>query len=190
FLDVGCGLGMGLMYAQRFGFKLYATELDQDAIDFVNRELNAAVFHGDLLESNYADEQFDYIYMYHVIEHVLDPVKYVAEMNRILKPGGTLFIGTPNISSFIYRVYRAIKFLTWSVPGIVDGLEHTFLFNRKTLQQVCGNAGFKMVKHKKLALEESLSNILRSDLSLQKKVSRYVQTFFSTNQDVVFRKPL
>ena len=48
FLDIGSGLGLGLAYAQKLGFKLYATEFDQNAIDFINTNFDADCFLGDL----------------------------------------------------------------------------------------------------------------------------------------------
>jgi len=46
-------------------------------------------------ESNYADE----IHMYHVLEHLHDPLEKVEELHRILKPGGILYIRVPHFSS-------------------------------------------------------------------------------------------
>lgn len=189
FLDIGCGLGIGLTYAERFNYQLYATELDADAISFVKQHFDVEVFHGELLNADYPDQYFDYIYINHVIEHVLDPAAYMQTVHRILKPGGIVFIGTPNISSFIYRAYRAIAFLRWRIPGIVDGLEHTFLFNKETLKALGEQAGLQMIFHKNLALGETLQNILKSNLTSLKKLARYAQTFFSVNQEMIFRKP-
>ena len=45
------------------------------------------------------DNEFDKIYAKHVIEHVLDPLKFLQECYRILKPAGSIFIETPHFSS-------------------------------------------------------------------------------------------
>ncbi|HEY0895911.1 MAG TPA: class I SAM-dependent methyltransferase [Sphingobacteriaceae bacterium] len=185
FLDIGCGLGAGLIYARKLGFKLFGTELDPDAIGFVNEHFDAAIFHGDLLAAKYPDEFFDYIFFNHVIEHVLDPKAYIREIVRILKPGGILYIGTPNISAPFYRMYRAFRFASFRVPQIIDGIEHTFLFNKKTLTDICTTNGLSVIRHRNLAVGDSLTNIMKSDMSLKKKISRFVQTKFNVNQELI-----
>ncbi len=45
------------------------------------------------------DNSYDEIYAKHIIEHLNDVVSFIKEMERILKPGGTVFIATPHFSS-------------------------------------------------------------------------------------------
>lgn len=45
-----------------------------------------------------ADNSFDEIYAKHVIEHLNDPIGFMSEMTRALKPGGTIFVETPHFS--------------------------------------------------------------------------------------------
>ena len=49
----------------------------------------------DMFPDNYADE----IHVYHVLEHLHDPLKKMEELHRILKPGGKLFLRVPHFSS-------------------------------------------------------------------------------------------
>lgn len=44
----------------------------------------------------YADNQFDYVVSFQVIEHIEDDQAFVREISRVLKPGGTLIMTTPN----------------------------------------------------------------------------------------------
>ena len=46
----------------------------------------------------YANETFDVVYSSHVLEHVIDETKSLAEMRRVLKKDGTLIIGMPTAS--------------------------------------------------------------------------------------------
>ena len=188
FLDVGCGLGMGLAYAHRLGFELYATEYDQGAIEFVQEKFPVKVFRGDLSEAKFPSNHFDFIHISHVIEHVLDPKGYLIEMKRILKPGGTLAIGTPNMSSLLYRSYKWFNHLTLKVPRIVDGLEHTFIFPFDLLAKITEEQGFTKKLHYSYSLGDKYSNLIRYKMHLNNKLSRIVQNFFKINQWIVCTK--
>ena len=63
------------------------------------------VFHGTLDEFE-TDDKFDLVFMSHVIEHVLDPVATVAKIRTLLKPGGVLYLETPNVRSLDARLWR------------------------------------------------------------------------------------
>ncbi|MCH7397725.1 methyltransferase domain-containing protein [Belliella sp. DSM 107340] len=185
FLDVGCGLGMGLAYANRLGFELFATEFDQGAIDFVKSQFPVNVHKGDLDTANFPDNYFDFIHMSHVIEHVLDPVAYFTEMKRILKPEGTLAIGTPDMSSLLYKSYKWLNHLQLKVPRIIDGLEHTYIFPKGLLADLIKQQGLTIKLHYSHTLGEKYRNLVKYKMPIKKKVSRVVQNFFKINQWIV-----
>ncbi len=189
FLDVGFGLGEELVVFHKLGFSIYGTEFDQDCINFISASIpGSTLFRGDLLDAHYPDNFFDVINVCHVIEHVLNPVAYAKELQRILKPGGILIIATPDISSFAYRMYRIINFLSLRVPLIVDGLEHTVVFNKKALAKLTSDHNFQIIEHFRESLGESLTNIRASNMTFRKKIVRYLQTFVRINQVLISRK--
>ena len=190
FLDIGFGLGFQLYLAQKLGAaNLYGTELDKDAIDFVKPFLNNAnLFHGELKDAVYPDQHFDLINLCHVIEHVLNPVQYMEELYRITKKNGVLIIATPNIGTWPYLLFRLFNFMTLKIPLIVDGLEHTFIFNKKNLIALTERVGFKVVEHYNEAVNDSFSNIFKSNLTFKKKVLRFIQTKLKINQVLVVTK--
>ncbi|GAB3230351.1 class I SAM-dependent methyltransferase [Algoriphagus aestuariicola] len=188
FLDVGCGLGLGLAYANQLGCDLYATEFDQGALDFVSDHFSVKTFRGDLWSASFPNDSFDFIHISHVIEHVLDPRAYVREMKRILKPGGKVAIGTPDISSSLYRLHRWTKLLRLEVPDVIDGLEHTFIFPKSVLRALCESEGLKPIDHFTHSLGEKIGNLIRYKMPLSKKVNRLIQNFFQVNQWIICQK--
>ncbi|GAA0877270.1 hypothetical protein GCM10009119_02380 [Algoriphagus jejuensis] len=188
FLDVGCGLGLGLAYANQFGCELSATEFDQGALDFISGHFNVKTFRGDVWSAGFPDDTFDFIHISHVIEHVLDPRAYVLEMKRIVKPGGYIAIGTPDISSSLYTLHRWTKLLRLQVPDVIDGLEHTFIFPKPVLRSLCEAEGLHVVDHYTHSLGEKLGNLIRYKMPLTQKINRLIQNFFQVNQWIVCRK--
>ena len=188
FLDVGCGLGNILAYAEKLNFDLYATDYDDEALSFVNSNFKIKCYNGDLINAKFPDNFFDQVNICHVIEHVLNPKELLLEIKRILKPGGFLSLGTPNSSSFLYRFYRHLMLLRLKVPEVIDGLEHTYIFSEKLLANTCKDLGFSIESHYTVGLGESLSNLKNSNLSFRKKVNRIIQNFFKINQWIICKK--
>jgi ubiquinone/menaquinone biosynthesis C-methylase UbiE len=188
FLDVGCGLGLGLAYAHRLDCQLFATEFDAGALEFVKEHFPVTTYQGDVWGAQYPDNYFDFIHISHVIEHVLDPIAYLREMKRILKPGGTLAIGTPDSSSNMYSLHRFVFLLLLRVPDIIDGLEHTFIFPKSTLASLCKKEGLLVEDQYTHSLGEKLSNLIRYNMPLTKKINRLIQNAFHVNQWLVCKK--
>ena len=188
FLDIGAGLGLGLAYARKLGFKLYATEFDQNAIDFINTNFDADCFLGDLQKAKYPDNFFDLIHVSHVIEHVTDLDEFIIEIKRILKNDGFVCIGTPDSSSFLYTLYNKLMFLNFKVPKIIDGIEHTFIFSNKLLSNFAHKYNFKIVEHYSVGMGENLANLFSYKISFLKKLKRFIQNFFKINQWIVLKK--
>jgi 2-polyprenyl-3-methyl-5-hydroxy-6-metoxy-1,4-benzoquinol methylase len=138
-LDVGCGNGQFLVWARELGWECHGVELDAAAAKVV-RELGIAVLGSRLeeLSDSYA-ASFDAITLSHVIEHVYDPVDTLRRCRELLKPGGYLWLETPNTQSLGYSTYGAC----WR------GLEaprHLVLFNFASLSWSLERAGFERVQ--------------------------------------------
>lgn len=78
FLDVGCGLGRSLVLASMLGFRVSETEMDADAVVFCkDRVPGADVRQGDLFQQGFKGDTFDFVLLYHVIEHLREPLSYL-----------------------------------------------------------------------------------------------------------------
>lgn len=71
------------------------------AIARAGRERGLNIIQGDLNNAiEFPDASFDCVFGYSVLEHLLNPCRFLRESYRCIKPGGTLVLLTPNISTF------------------------------------------------------------------------------------------
>lgn len=95
-LDVGFGMGQGLILMKKLGADVAGIDMDQDAVEFARTKLNIQnVFTGDILAlSN--NPTYELITLHDVIEHPPDPLDVLKKARGLLSPGGMLSIWTPN----------------------------------------------------------------------------------------------
>ena len=139
-LDVGCGNGDYLNFAELCGWNAQGLDLDIKAVQKCKeRKLNVQLGTiDDLIEK---EEIFDRITLAHVIEHVYSPKKELELCYQLLKPGGVLWLETPNIESLGHKRYKN----NWR------GLEiprHLMLFNKRSITGLLIEAGFIDIKFK------------------------------------------
>lgn len=96
-LVVGCGTG------EEAGILARSYGADTTGIDLVTQftldhaqAAPAKLLEMDAREMRFEDASFDFIYSFHALEHIAGPERALAEMRRVLKPGGHYLIGTPN----------------------------------------------------------------------------------------------
>ena len=135
-LDVGCAMGFLLDEARRRGWQTQGVDLSEFASNYARAELGLPVFTGLLRDARYPDGHFDAVVMDDVIEHVGDPEAELAEVRRILRPGGVVLLHTPNADSFSYRVSG--RHWVHLKPG-----EHLVYFSPRTLTALLEKLGFQ-----------------------------------------------
>ncbi|MGA8555982.1 MAG: class I SAM-dependent methyltransferase [Candidatus Acidiferrales bacterium] len=137
-LEIGCGSGAYLVGMRQLGWQVEGIDTDPKAIEIARNNYALDVQQGALEELNYPSSKFDAVVMCHVLEHVHDPRTLLSECCRILVPGGTLVITTPNIRSLGHRGFRS----AW-VP--LDPPRHLHLFSLPALRNVVTCSGLKPV---------------------------------------------
>ena len=115
-------------------------------------------------------------------------MSYIKELKRILNVEGIVIVSTPNIEAFAYKAFRVFNFFQLKIPLIVDGLEHTVLFNKRNLKLSFEQNGFKIITHFTESVDDTWSNIWKSKLSFKKKILRFVQTKVHINQVMIAMK--
>ncbi|MBI3748918.1 MAG: class I SAM-dependent methyltransferase [Chloroflexi bacterium] len=98
-LDVGCNTGYGTVRFVPVARRVVGVDVSPGAIDAAR--LRAADGRPEFVLTSgaalpFADDSFDLVTSFQVLEHVSDPLAYLRELARVVRPGGELFLATPN----------------------------------------------------------------------------------------------
>ena len=93
-LNIGAATGATSQMLEEFG-TVKSIEYDSDCYAFVKERLTIDLEQGSILDLRFADNEFDIVCAFDVIEHVQDDSKAVSEMFRVCKPDGSVFITVP-----------------------------------------------------------------------------------------------
>ncbi|WDI31809.1 class I SAM-dependent methyltransferase [Hyphococcus flavus] len=139
FLEIGANIGAGAEAARRLGFSATAIEPDKEASS-AGEALFSEVRHvAGMLEDLAPQEQFDFIYMAEVIEHVPDPLAFMKRVASHMAPGAILFATTPDAGH--WRTPNNIMSYKSMIPP-----EHVVLFTQTGLRALFERAGLKQVR--------------------------------------------
>ena len=154
FLDIGCSTGHFLKGVKDgSGWNVFGTEFSKDAVSYAKEKLDLDVREGDLKNAEFSENNFDYIHMNNVLEHVTDPVSFLKEIYRVLKPGGSFYLVIPSGEAdvaLLKRFYEEEK----TPARRKDG--HIFFFSKETLLFLLENNGFNVVKAKTCSVSRGL----------------------------------
>ncbi len=129
-LDAGCG-GGATMDSLRCHGRARGMELSKEAVAY-NREKGRDVVQGVIENIPFADGSFGLALALDVIEHVPDDLAALTELNRVLKPGGSLLVTVPALN------------LLWGPHDVANG--HYRRYSLGGLRGRIEAAGFELVR--------------------------------------------
>jgi SAM-dependent methyltransferase len=137
-LEVGSWTGNFIAEAlRRFpGWKLIGVEPSEYAARVAHEERRFDVRHGWLEELDLPAESFDVVHLWHVLEHLPDPLQTIRAARACLKPGGLITLRTPNYNA-AHRHWHGSRWKGWWPR------EHLYYFTHATLERLLRETGLE-----------------------------------------------
>ena len=178
-LDIGCAQGFFLFSASKVGYTTKGIEISRDAAEYARGEFGLDVEAKPFEELRFAENHFDVVTLWQVLEHVPYPLMILKEVHRILKPGGLLVVSTPNIEGIPAKI---LSKRWWDIKRL-----HINQFTTRTLTDILQNTGFRNTSSASYRGFVSLSILLTMML---KYLGVYEQLKALFNPDYVLGKIL
>jgi len=153
-LEVGPGSGIYLRELAKYYEQVTASDIEdlylEHAKILTSQHRNLAFLVDDISRSTLPDRSFDLILCSEVIEHIADSSAAIKEMHRLLKPGGTLILSTPQKNSLLEMTAKIAL-----LPGIINLVKlvyqesimetgHINLLTESEVLAQLGQAGFQI----------------------------------------------
>jgi 2-polyprenyl-3-methyl-5-hydroxy-6-metoxy-1,4-benzoquinol methylase len=144
-LDVGCTTGFQLEAAERRGWEALGVEANPYAAEVAaNKGLRVTA--GTVEDSDYEAGTFDAVTIFDVIEHLPAPLEVLRKVKTLLRPGGTVFVYTPNWDC-------AERLLMGEHCHFIWGTNHLAYFTIDTLADALDRCGFDVVHYETQGLD-------------------------------------
>jgi 2-polyprenyl-3-methyl-5-hydroxy-6-metoxy-1,4-benzoquinol methylase len=152
-LEVGCATGHFLNTARQRGWKPTGIEISTAMADYGREKFHLNIINiNDIREANFDEGQFDVVYASNVLEHLPDPISFLSEVNRILKPEGIIFAEVPNQFRHLREMIKvmAYVFLPENIahrmlPLPHDSIHHCYFFSPSALEKMLTKSGFETI---------------------------------------------
>lgn len=142
-LDIGCALGPFLDAAKDCGWKVYGTDICQDAVDYVNQKLNLPAVCGPFpdvdLKKHFGVDGFDAVTMWFVIEHFQNLDDILKAVSSLVKKDGIFAFSTPS-GEGVSGKYNTQSFFEQS-PS-----DHYSIWEPSKVDSILSKYGFKLCK--------------------------------------------
>ena len=142
-LDVGAGEGALTQKLHNMGYHMQACDFSPESFIFSPVKCDAVDI---TLPFPYTDQSFDRVIAVEVTEHILDHETFFSEINRIFKPGGKLYVSTPNILSMKSRFRFLFRGFPYAFKPLVmnqhDGMQHVASLSLNQYNYLAQKHGF------------------------------------------------
>jgi 2-polyprenyl-3-methyl-5-hydroxy-6-metoxy-1,4-benzoquinol methylase len=149
-LDVGCAGGTFLFLLKQRGYRVQGLDFSQAAATEAADRYGVTVVVGSLREHQEALRQWapDAVSLFHVLEHLTEPVAELQRVHSVLSSKGQLFLQVPNIESWQAKLFGS-RWYGLDVP------RHVVNYTRRGLHETLRRSGFRITHYKRFSLRDN-----------------------------------
>jgi SAM-dependent methyltransferase len=158
-LEVGCALGFLLEALRRYsGWEVEGLDVSAFAAAFGRRRYGLDLSAGTIEEAGLPDGRFDLLIQKDLLEHVTHPRRHLLETARVLKPGGRVWLVTPNGDANLRPLEVLARALEGSRPPRLPLLDqgHLQFFRRDHLLRLFAECGFEVESLRSIGVRRGL----------------------------------
>lgn len=181
-LDFGTGVGGVLDLLHSDAKEIYAIEPQNDSLQML-REIGYKAYSS---LDTCPDNDFDVITLFHVLEHLTEPLKELRAMYGKLRVGGKVIIEVPHANDFLLKTMRLKKFKDFTFWS-----EHLILHTQESIRVFLETAGFKNIRvigYQRFPFANHIYWLLRGRPGGHKKWIFFNNTLVSTLYDQFLKK--
>jgi 2-polyprenyl-3-methyl-5-hydroxy-6-metoxy-1,4-benzoquinol methylase len=181
-LDAGCGDGINLLGLSKLS-DTHNLSLTLHGVDYnpirLDRALNnvpsATLQCASLLNLPYGNSTYDVVLCSHTLEHIPDCRKALAELMRVIRPGGLLIIAVPNEGCLMARLRNYIL-----QPSISQTTDHVHFFTEETLSSLLKKSGFTIlsIQRETFFFPHSYLNFFITEFPFGHSFMNFLRRFF------------
>ncbi len=145
-LDIGCGEGLFLKWMKGMGWRVDGCEIGEQAVKRAEQCLGQRIHDGEFKNMSHSDHSWDVVMLWHVLEHVSNPVELLKYIGSVITTNGLLVVAVPNASSWQARLFGSHWFH-------LDPPRHRYSFGFDHLTRMARQSGWKVMESHHFSLE-------------------------------------
>jgi SAM-dependent methyltransferase len=154
-LDIGCGNATFVKQALAAGFDAFGLETSAEARAVAENEVPGRIFSDGVEGLIAAGERFDVLTLFHSLEHMLEPFRFLRRLQRLIEKPGMIFVQVPNSRSLQARLFGS-RWYGFDCP------RHVYNFSSFALMHVMGKAGYRIHEVRHFSLRDNAASLVSS----------------------------
>jgi SAM-dependent methyltransferase len=157
-LDIGCGDGTFLAALAEHGMEITGNEIEGPALERASHVPGILLLAGPITDHDLPPAHFSLISLWHVLEHLPDPLATLRHCRRALREDGLLLVEVPNAASWQARLFGD-RWLHLDPP------RHLYQFTPRAMTSLFHRAGFRVRQRRFLSIDQGSFGVVQSVLN-------------------------
>ncbi len=176
-LDIGCGNGQFLEQVSSFrDIEIFGTEMQGISVQRASKVKYINLKIGELSSSDYQENTFNVITLFHVFEHLIHPKDYLDIIDNIIKEDGYLIVSFPNIDSWQAKFFKG-KWLHLDPP------RHLHFFIPTDFKKILKYRGYELIEENYFSIEQNPYGAIQSWFNLFHKKRELLFEYLKGNEE-------